>query len=354
MNKKYFMPSIFTLFLMLLLIRNSQLTASLVTAGLERCFINIIPSLFPVMVLSELLCGFGMLDFIGKLLGEKLKNWFKVSEKACGAIFAGLIFGFPIGTRALCRLYDRNEISSDELERTIGFCGVPSPAFTANVVGALAFSSHDFGIFLYVISIFTALISGRIFAKAPYGEYKFSPDIPKKEKSAAEIITTAVSSATGAVITLCAYVVFFSCIAGCVSIISDSTLIKTIISGFLELSAGAATSADLGGIIGVTLCGFTVGWSGISIHCQTMALVSERVKSYKNYFFQKLFQGVICAICAAIYASVTDFAPKPTATDISCAAFSLEYTATSFVLFFLCLFGCKKHFLRQKSPNAKR
>ena len=158
MNKKFIMPSILALFLTTLFIRNSQLTALFVERGLECCFLTIIPSLFPLMVLSEILCGCGALEIIGKMVGKRLKSLFKLSEKTLGAVLLGLIFGFPIGTRALCLLYDKNEISEKELEGAIGFCGVPSYGFAVNVIGASLFSNRLFGIFLFVAFALSGLI----------------------------------------------------------------------------------------------------------------------------------------------------------------------------------------------------
>ena len=73
MNKKFFMPSILALFLTVMFIRNSELTALCVKRGLESCFLTIIPSLFPLMVISELLCRFGIFEFLEKFIGKRLK-----------------------------------------------------------------------------------------------------------------------------------------------------------------------------------------------------------------------------------------------------------------------------------------
>lgn len=348
MNKKFFMPSVLALFLTVLFIRNSELTSLFVKRGLECCFLTIIPSLFPLMVLSEILCGCGALEFIGKLVGKRLKSFFKLSEKSLAAVFLGLIFGFPIGTRALCHLYDKNEISGDELESCVGFCGIPSFGFTVNVIGASLFSNRQFGIFLFAVSICSALVSGIIFSNKRANEYKFVSPAPKKEKNTAEIITGAISSSTGAIITLCAYVIFFSCIVGC---ISDVIFLKgsgALVGAFFELLSGAVASADLGGTIGVALCGFTVGWSGFSVHCQAMALISDRVKNFGKYLTQKLFQGLLCSLCAILYALITGFKPQHAGIEVFSPIFTPEYTAIIFIIFFLCVFGCKNNFLRQK------
>jgi hypothetical protein len=116
-----------------------------------------------------------------------------------------------------------------------------------------------------------------------------------------------------------------------------------VIGSLLELSTGIASDAHLGGRIGIALCGFALGWSGISVHLQAMALLADRVKSYKVYFSQKLFQGALCSVGLLIYSFITDFAP-PTYGDIPAISEALpsEYAVFVLILFFFCIFSCKK------------
>ena len=350
MNKKFFLPSVAAFFIAALFIKNSELTVLYVKKGLETCFLTIIPSLFPFMVVSEILCECGALDVIGRIFGKPFKRILGLSEKSTAAVLSGLVFGFPIGTRALTSLYDKKEISQEELTYAIGFCGIPSFGFIVNVMGITLFSNKGFGLFMYAEAIFSALISGIVFSGRRSHGYQFVAPTPTKEKRVSEIITDSISSATGAIITLCAYVVFFSCIVGCVS---DTLLTKpmgAVIGAVLELSSGILAGAETGGLIGIALCGFTIGWSGFSVHCQTVALVSDRVTGYAKYLMQKLFQGALCALGAIGYTVMTDFEPSPTNIAVFSPVFTPEYTAIVFILFFLCLSGCKKRLLHTKKP----
>lgn len=354
MNKKYFLPATAAIFTAALFIKNSELTVLYVKKGLETCFLTIIPSLFPFMVVSEILCACGALDIIGRILGKPLKPILGLSEKSTAAVLSGLVFGFPIGTRALTSLYDKEEISQEELTTAIGFCGIPSFGFIVNVMGITLFSNRSFGVFMYITAIFSALISGIVFSKRKKREYKFVAPTPQKEKRVSEIVTQSISSATAAIITLCAYIIFFSCIVGGVSDALLSKSMGAFIGAALELSSGILSSAEMGGLVGMALCGFTVGWSGFSVHCQTAALVADRVSSYSKYLIQKLFQGILCAVGAVSYSFITDFKPTPAGLAVFSPIFTPEYTAIVFILFFLCLSACKKSILNTKSPNVKR
>ena len=100
-------------------------------------------------------------DYMGKLFGKQGRLLGR-SPKSAVSVIAGLLLGFPVGTRMLAGLYDRGEIDKDELERTIGVCGIPSFGFLSGVLGSKAFSSRRFGIFMYFAAILAALT---VFAK---------------------------------------------------------------------------------------------------------------------------------------------------------------------------------------------
>lgn len=337
MNKKFFLPSLAAIFLTALFIKNPELTSACVKSGLESCFLTIIPSLFPFMVVAEILCECGALDFFSRILGKRASRIWGLSPKAMASVLSGLILGFPIGTRALTKLYDNGEISSDELRAAIGFCGIPSFGFIVNVMGISLFSSKSFGLFMYFAAIISALLSGIVFTKRGQTQYDFVSPPRKKEKSSAEIITGAISSSAGATITLCAYVIFFSCIVGCISELIVSEFAGAFIGSVLELSTGVLACAGMGGTLGIALCGFSVGWSGLSVHFQTAALISERVTSYSEYFMRKLCQGLLCSAFALVYTLTTDFKLASTNIAVVLPVPNPNRAAVVFIIFILCM-----------------
>ena len=346
MNKKYIIPTFAAIFITAMFIKNPGLTSAYVRRGLESCFLTIIPSLFPFMVVSEILNECGALSAIGRIFGNWAERLFGISKKTLAAVFSGLVLGFPIGTRALIRLYDSGQISENELHSALGFCGIPSFGFIVNVVGISLFAEKKFGLMLYGAAIFSALLSGCIFAKRKKPTLGAKMIAPRTSpKSSAEIITDSISSATGATVILCAYVVFFSCLIGCLSdSIGFSPTVGALTGAILELSTGATASADASGLIGITLVGFTVGWSGLSVHFQTMALVGTRIKSYAKYFIEKLFQGFLCAALAWGYSLFMGFDASCSSSGVSAFVpiFTPEYTAIIIVSFILCVISGAK------------
>lgn len=357
-SKIFISPVLASLFIGALLIKNTELAISFVKKGLESCFLTIIPSLFPFMIISEMISQSGVLSCSGTMSERLSRRTFGISGSAMSAVLLGLLLGFPMGTKALVSLYDRGEISQKELEHTLGFSGIPSFAFIVNAVGISLFGNRSFGIALYLSSIFSAVIWA-IISKPKKSEY-YTVNYQKPmiiKKSLSEIITSAISTATNSTILLCAYVIFFSAIVGCIS--NGIGLISTggaILSAVLELSTGASSSAALGGVTGVALCGFTIGWSGLSVHFQTAALVGSRVKSYSAYTIAKLFQGLTCCLSAIVFSVFSNNCLQTPSSSFPAYAplFPHEYTAVLVVFFFVCaLWATKTHLRQKKAPSSK-
>ncbi len=334
LNKKYFIPVIICLFLSVLFIRNSTLASLYTKKGLEICFLTIIPSLFPLMVISDALFEFGFFEIFNKIQGNLSKKLFGLSKSAFTAVLSGLFLGFPVGARVLISLYDNGRISKEELNRSLGFSGIPSFAFLTNAVGATVFGSFRFGVFLYFSAIFAALVTGMIFKKGEPTEEKERIGNSYK-KPVSKIITSAISSSASSTVILCAYVVFFSAVVGCLS--SSNALDETkkaLIGSFLELSTGTLNSGDVGGTLGAVICGACVGWSGLSVHFQTMSLCEDRLLGYKTYLSEKAMQAVICGALSFVYALLIGFS-KSSPADISTFSkiYKVEYTALIIVIF---------------------
>lgn len=346
LRKNFIMPMLASIFLCALLIKNSELAIGFVKKGMENCFLTVIPSLFPFMIISEMLSESGILSFFGRF-GERLsRRLFGLSNSASSAVILGLLLGFPMGTKALISLYDRGEISQSELERAIGFSGIPSFAFIVNAVGISLMGNRRLGIALYISAISAAIISGIISKPRKLEPFLPRPQKPTTiKKGLSEIITGAISSATNSTILLCAYVIFFSAVVGCIS--SGLGLMSAsgaFLGSFLELSTGASSSAAIGGRLGTALCGFTVGWSGLSVHFQTAALVGARVKSYFSYTLSKLLQGILCSISALAFCYFDKLSfPAPAETVSTLAPiFPAQYTAILLVFFIICALSSTK------------
>ena len=112
----------------------------------------------------------------------------------------------------------------------------------------------------------------------------------------------AVSDSVSSVLTVCGFITFFSVVSGFIQhIFSDSfSIIGSIITSSLEFTSGCTKAAFIGGAKGRFLAGAAVGWSGISVFCQTAAFTTPFALSMKRCIYTKALQGLITGAFAMI------------------------------------------------------
>ena len=283
--------------------RKSNIAIEYMKKGLQLCATSVIPSLFPFMVISELIVKSPMSYKIGKLLKYPLKAIFDIGEASGCALILGTVCGFPIGTKTAISMYDTGLITKDELERLLCFCNNPSSAFIISAVGISLFGSKQIGTLLYACLILSSLTIGiflNIFLpKRKKAPIQYAPTSPINDDTVS-VFTSSVTSSATSMLTVCAYVVFFYALVGCISddlsSLGSPQIINSLVFGLFEMTSGISTAANLKLDQSLILCAIFTAWSGLSVHCQILTICSGRGLSFKKYFACKAIQGIICAL----------------------------------------------------------
>ncbi|MBE6583451.1 MAG: hypothetical protein E7649_00525 [Ruminococcaceae bacterium] len=278
--------------------------------GLSLCATSVIPSLFPFMIISELIVACGIGQRMSKPLSPLTKSLFGIGKSGACAFLLGTLCGFPVGARVAASMYDKGDISPRELERILTFCNNPSPAFIISTVGTSLLGRQDIGILIYACVIISSVAIG-IFANIFTKKSGLNTDTDTRGRGYeansmdAQIFTSAVRSSAASMLVVCAYVVFFTTLVGCVKSLLLSFGIPSVLSsmlfGFFELSSGASSAANIGNLfLSAVACALFSGWSGLSVHFQIMSVTSNAKISYKPYLLSKAAQGIICAALCAL------------------------------------------------------
>lgn len=300
-----------SVFSLALIVRNSDVAIKYMYDGLFLCVRTVIPSLFPFMVISDMLVRSGAVTLVSKVLALPMKALFGVSGEGGCAVLLGTLCGFPIGAKCAVAMYDKGSISKEELERLLTFSNNPSSAFIISAVGVSLFGSRELGVKLYIMTLLSALIVGLaqnvIFRiKEKKGSRPNCDSAPtninhsEKHKFGIEDFTESVGSSALSLLKICAFVVFFTAFLGTLSsaaeALSISQGLRAFIFGFFELTGGMVqASAVTPTQAGIALAAFISGWSGISVHLQIMSICADRDISFKPYFGAKLCQAILCS-----------------------------------------------------------
>lgn len=234
------------------------------------CGQRVVPALFVFSVLGTLIAqGAGP---------AKLCALFPRWGTEAAVLLLGLFGGVPLGPLTALELYRSGGISKRQGEYLCCFSCTPSLSFIISFGGELLGKAAATR--LAVLTVVTAVITALIF-KPLMLEKNNRQILPVVMINAKPFSAVLASSAASAVV-ICGCVVFFGCMA---------EMLPKAIGGFLEISSGISNCKSL------VEAAFLLGFSGISILCQTAALCGDEL-SVAPCVCAKLFQSVFMGICA--------------------------------------------------------
>jgi len=342
-------------FFLIMILKNSAIAIEYMQTGLRLCAASVIPSLFPFMVISELVTASGLGEAVAKIAGKPLHRLLGISPESSSALLLGSICGFPVGAKVAMSLYDRGVISAKEAERLLAICNIPSSGFLISAVGISLYGNPSFGLFLYLAALTSLLLWGVILARVrPLSRGEACASEHSRRPLGIDTFTGAISSATSSMLSVCSYVVFFTSVIGCLSHMLDAlslpSAVRALLFGVFEISSGVNAAASLEGeAVSVALCGFIIGWSGISVHFQILSLCGGRRLSFTPYLIAKLFQGVFCGTACFLFQRYAPANIVLVGHDVSTLAITSEryrYTVAVCLIFLFCLLihyrGCHR------------
>ncbi len=203
--------------------------------------------------------------------------------------------------------------------RALAFCNNSGPAFLVGAAGVGVFHSAGYGLLLYGVHVLSAVIVGMLFAPRSGG---FLPEDRSQiaAVSLSQALPEAVRSAVRAVLTVSGFVVTFSVMTG---VLDASGLLPALVgtsaarlglelhfaralcTGVLELGTGIGAMQGLMPTPGnLALAAFLIGWGGVSVHCQTAAVIAGTDIKSARHTVGRLLHGAISALCMWVLANL--------------------------------------------------
>lgn len=267
--------------------------------GLALCAGSVIPSLFPFLTVSSLLMALGFGEWVsGPLSG--LMALYRIGGAGASALLMGLVGGYPVGARTAASLVKDGLISREEGERLLTFCNNSNPAFLMTVLGVGVFHSVRTGVWLWLIHVLSALLTGLLLSRRAGRRGAAVPRASRRPPFRAVRFSSAfvasVQTALQSIAGICAFVVFFYVLALPLRRIGGTA--ATILVGLLELFSATPRLPD--DSFGFLLAAGLSGWGGLSVHCQTMAVLGDSGLSAAPCLAGKAVQGILSAALAAL------------------------------------------------------
>ena len=223
---------------------------------------------------------------------------FRVPGAGSAALVLGLVGGYPIGAKTAADLYRENLVSREEAERLLAFCNNSNPVFLISVLGVGVFGSVRAGVWLWLIHVLSALLTGLVFRGSgkSASRQELTRHPPFQAVSFAEAFTGAVRSSLAGILSVCAFVVFFYVLAQPLTAVGGR--LGAVLVAALELfSLTPLLTADAFGFL---LAAAAAGWGGLSVLCQTLAVLEGSGLRLRNCFLGKVVQSAFSLLLAAL------------------------------------------------------
>ena len=335
-GKNFFLPLIFCMFLLLMIIfSNTNISSS--KAGLFLWANSIVPTLLPFFIATELLSHTFVIPLLGKTLNIIMRPIFNVPGEGAFALIMGIISGYPAGARIVTNFYTNKIISLEEAERLISFTNNSGPLFIVGTVGINMFCDSRTGILLLLTHVLACITVGIIFRfwkrkKHVFNKYNVQNNFVITYENSVnlsnlgEVLSDAITKSISTILLIGGFVVLFSVITSMLTeshlieffsrIINhlfsffniDLTLSKSFVCGLFEITNGIKMISEIKIKTisqNIILTSFLIGFGGFSVLLQVLSIISKAKISPKPYIIGKVLHGIFAALYTFIILNTT-------------------------------------------------
>ena len=280
--------------LLVWLLSDAQRVKAAAGEALALCADGVIPALFPFLAVSGLLMALGLGERLSPALRGLMGPLYRLPGAAGSALVLGFLGGYPVGARTAAELYRDGSLTRDEAQRLLTFCNNANPAFFLSVLGAGVFGSVRIGIWLWLIHVASALLTGLVFRGRDTPAPRRAPPQRRDAPSFTAAVVSSVTSAAGGMVSICAFVVLFYVLAGPFRALGGP--LGAALTGALELfSLTPLLPPSRGGFLLASIC---AGWGGACVLCQTAAALDGTGLSVGRCAAGKAVQALFSAVLA--------------------------------------------------------
>lgn len=266
---------------------------------------NLLPSLFPFLLVSELLIEYGFIDLISSFLGKYMVIFFNLPKESSYAFFTSLFSGFPSGSKYVKDLLEKKLLTEEEANYLIMFTHYSNPLFIVSTIGILLLNNIKYGYIILFSHILSNILVAFIYKKKKkiYNVYnkkelkEHANYLSMNNKIFITVLINAIWKSFKILLNMLGIIMFFLMITTIVNkLFYFPPLLKATISGLLEMTQGVNYISKLNLSINIksAIIGAMISFSGLSIHFQVKSIIETSKIKYKNFLIARITQSIIC------------------------------------------------------------
>ncbi len=214
----------------------------------------VLPSILPYFFLTALLTKTGVLSSFCNAFTPLTKKALRLGGISIYAFLTSILSGYPIGSKIVADLKEKNAISLGEASRLSLLASTSGPLFIIGAVGNAMFQDRTVGFILYLCHVLSAVITALIFRNAGGDELNYSQKfLTEKDDNA---LYEAVYSSVISALVVGGFVSVFFVIS---KILTDFKILYPLALLFDAIFAPLSTLGGEGSAFSVGLIEFTKG-----------------------------------------------------------------------------------------------
>lgn len=289
MNKKNIIIIYIFIILELLILFNSNIIIKSVNSSSLMFIKKIFPSLFPTMVIGNILIKSNVYLIIPKKIKAFLFKKFNFSNSTMELFFISLITGSPSSAMYINNYLNNDLINKKEAEALLCSTHFINPLFIVAGVGVGVFNSVKIGFVLLIMLFISTLI--KIYLNKNNFKNNKKINLNIKNTNLITNITSSIKESINALLLIFGIVVIFNILVSLVSNILDlSGLASCIINGLLEMTGGIIklSNLNINIYIKIFLAYYFLNFGGLCIQMQSMSMIDNKKIRYLKYLIFRL------------------------------------------------------------------
>ncbi|MGF7145733.1 sporulation integral membrane protein YlbJ [Anaerotaenia torta] len=305
------------------------------SSGLLLWFHNVLPSLLPCIILSNLMVRLDITRQISRVFHPFLGRLFRVSPQGCYPIAIGFLSGLPMGAKATADLLREGKIRQPEAQFLLGMCNNASPMFIIGYISITQLKLPHIKYPLFAIIYGSAILGAvlmrwaawmrslPLISKKHFQPRRLPKDLHSMEYQAKAspqrfrfaLLDESIMDGFETVTKVGGYIILFSILAQILNTLltaypgSNTGLLKAFLMGILEITTGISQicKSSLDRNLKIVLVTALTTFGGFSGMAQTKSIIGNQGLSMKSYLMVKLLSAGIALFLTYLY--VTQLMP---------------------------------------------
>ena len=289
---------IITLFVLYQVIIEKTMVYSSINYALNIWVNNLIPTLFPFFIISDILINYNLTLYIPKIFKKICKQLFRITDNMITILILSVISGFPSNARNTRILYDKELITLDEANHVLIFSHFSNPLFILTTVGVFFFGNKNVGIILLISHYLSNFLLGILFRN-----YFIHSDFIVSDKcndsDLGTIFVGAIKKSIDTILLICGIVTMFMLLSSIVvNTFNFNVYNSMIVKGILEITIGLEALGKLGIhlIYKAVIASCFLSFGGLSVHMQVMSQITDTDIKYRYFFIGRIYQMILSGV----------------------------------------------------------